>query len=307
MGYEDKHGYYIPSRTVRFSDLAFDSENTSRVIGWFCECKCYNSLIDVICSRCTIILPVQLQPAAIKYKFGRTEFNLITSIKGKTLDDKQALYARFYADEKKLISSMDDLELENHLEEMASIAFEARARTTANQDELRERKGRKSSHERNLLQRSDSDFDSNSAISTVTERKKRMSRADKDFEAMKKLLGVEGASELLGKLDKTKYNPTGSTLSNRLDKSVELPTSELCRIDRHAECNTKYRIGEISHICKCSCHEPKFNPSELFSDAVTEGNLGNLLQSEGNLKLTLESSEQSPIELKPFNPDDLFK
>lgn len=92
----------------------------------------------------------------------------------------EELFKEFYNHEKLLVADMDISKLREHREKLSQIAFEAKARLLAADDEDRERKAKHSSQTRQWLVSSDADKQlSSDAINAVDARKKRMNKVDK--------------------------------------------------------------------------------------------------------------------------------
>jgi len=108
--------------------------------------------------------------------------------KKSSMNPKEALFAKFFADEKELIKDMDDLQLRAHREELSLIASEARARLTAIENEGQERNKRGKNKK---FEDESGDFASD-AINKIAERQKKMSRTDKEIERLV-ALGMERA------------------------------------------------------------------------------------------------------------------
>jgi hypothetical protein len=299
---------------LRIYDLEF---NENKILsGYYCaKCNQYNDILNELCSHCFEPRKPELKDKAIETRFNRNgrgeftflfgKFNIPLSSEkeiaqywafqwGSVMDDKQALHARFYDDEAKLIINMNDSELEARMEEYSAIALEVRARIHKQQDETRARKAKKDAHQRNELRTADNSVDPNGLIGVVKERKKRMTAGEKLFADMQKLLG-NNASEVLGQLtiDK-KFNPENATIKERVAKTTNV--AELCRIERHSECVGSFRIGTNgdSTKCTCKCHEKPFNPNALFAPKVEE------------VKVEIKVEEPKE-EVKAFNPSALFK
>lgn len=116
----------------------------------------------------------------------------IKKSRGAELTPQEELFAKFFSHENILVADMDDLTLSAHREEIAGIAFEARARLTAIDEGIKERKKRKlpsQGFERNL----NSDDISSDAINTVKKRQERMTKADKVREGLEKM-GLDTAA-----------------------------------------------------------------------------------------------------------------
>jgi hypothetical protein len=107
---------------------------------------------------------------------------------------QEQLFADFFKAEKEFVLTMDDLSLRAHREELAKIAFEARARLTAVDDEERDRstkrRGKANIHQTAL----NTDDITSNAINTINERKKRLSKTEKLVENLMKLPGMDRAT-----------------------------------------------------------------------------------------------------------------
>lgn len=255
-------------------------------IGWYCSCGRYSLVVKSICESCASSRPNEYSILGTKQRIERELRNEITVILGrfqmpllgeeltrkyekqywsKEVDAKIELHMQFYNHEGKLCADMTDEELQEHLEELSNVAFEAKARIARISDDLRERSVKRKLVAGELLSKSDMNFDQNAAISVVTERKKRISKSERLINEMNRLLGVEYTQDTLAKLDKSKFNPDNLSVADRIAKSrQEKPLAEFCRIERHDECNGKFRIGEESHVCSCKCHAPKVDWDDPF-------------------------------------------
>lgn len=96
----------------------------------------------------------------------------------------EELFSKLFNHEKSLVKDMDDLTLRSHREELAKIAFEARARLTAADDEEKTRKPRK---EKGFTRSVKTDDVTSDAINHIVERTKEQKKADKFLEGMAKL------------------------------------------------------------------------------------------------------------------------
>ena len=137
-----------------------------------------------------------------------TSFGLITSgfkyatERGKQLTPQEELFAKFYNHEKVLVKDMDHVQLKEHREELQKIAFEAKARLVAADDETRERKA-KTSNKEWLVTDSQAPYDVSQSINVVKTRAARMTKMDK----LRKQLqdsGIDEATinEMIGNLEK---------------------------------------------------------------------------------------------------------
>jgi len=97
------------------------------------------------------------------------------------MSSTEDLFSKFYKDEKVLISSMSSEDFILHEQELAKIAFEAKARLTAVVDHKREENAKLRANQKEwLVPRSDAEDQLVSdAINTVNTRKKRMNKIEK--------------------------------------------------------------------------------------------------------------------------------
>lgn len=91
---------------------------------------------------------------------------------------QEELFAKFYNHEKLLVKDMDHIQLREHREQLQTIAFEAKARLVAADDETRERKA-KTSNKEWLVTDTQQPYDVSAAINVVKTRAARMSKMDK--------------------------------------------------------------------------------------------------------------------------------
>ncbi len=130
---------------------------------------------------------------------------------------QEELFKLLFNSEKGLVKDMDALTLRAHREELAKIAFEARARLSAVDDEEKQRKPKKEDKgfQRNL----NSDDVTSEAINTVKERQKRMSKEEKVLEGLMKLPGMDRktAESLM----------SAGTIKGRLDNIAGKKTEEV--------------------------------------------------------------------------------
>jgi hypothetical protein len=90
---------------------------------------------------------------------------------------QEELFAKFYNQEKILVKDMDVTTLREHRDELSKIAFEAKARLVAADDETRERGSKTKNKE--WLVTTDTSQSSTDAINAVQARAKRLSKMDK--------------------------------------------------------------------------------------------------------------------------------
>lgn len=138
---------------------------------------------------------------------------------------QEELFAEFFNSEKAVVADMSILELRAHREELAKIAFEARARLTAVDDEERSRKA-KAQREKGPTGFSTSlqtDEITSEAINRVKERQKKLTKQEKTVEGLVKL-GMD-------RKDAEKLVSAGTILARIKDKAaIQAPiNSELSR------------------------------------------------------------------------------
>lgn len=93
---------------------------------------------------------------------------------------QEELFSQLFNHEKSLVKDMDTLTLRAHREQLSKIAFEARARLTAVDDEDNGRKKKANGDKPTGFSRSvNSDETTTAAINTVKERQKRMTAAER--------------------------------------------------------------------------------------------------------------------------------
>lgn len=90
---------------------------------------------------------------------------------------EEELFSKFYNHEKILVKDMDIIQLREHREELSKIAFEAKARLRASDDETRDRTAKTKTKE--WLTSIEGDQSTSDVINVVEARKKRMSKMDK--------------------------------------------------------------------------------------------------------------------------------
>lgn len=107
----------------------------------------------------------------------------------KTVTPQEELFAQLFNHEKLLVKDMDTLTLRAHREELAKIAFEARARLTAvdDEDNGRKKKANSDGKPKGFSRSVNTDETTTNAINTVKERQKRMTAAEKVQASLEKL------------------------------------------------------------------------------------------------------------------------
>jgi hypothetical protein len=157
---------------------------------WKClSCKGYNDVLNMSCSFCRVDKPGWLTSLyqigveldrGIFFGYGVLGYGLHTLMKREAMTPEEELFSKFYNHERPLVKDMEYIALRAHRDELAKIAFEAKARLTAVDDELRERKAKTSKKEWLVTETgSVGNVDVTNAINVVEKRKARMSKMDK--------------------------------------------------------------------------------------------------------------------------------
>ncbi len=114
--------------------------------------------------------------------------NLLSERSERRMTPQEQLFSDLFNHEKILVKDMDTLSLRAHREKLAQIAFEARAKLTAVDDEEKDRRKIANSNKPQGFARSlNTDEATTNAINAVKERQKRMSKADKIQAGLEKL------------------------------------------------------------------------------------------------------------------------
>lgn len=144
---------------------------------------------------------------------------------------QEELFAKFYNHEKVLVKDMDVVQLREHREELQKIAFEAKARLVAADDEARERKA-KTSNKEWLVTDAKPDYDVSNAINVVKKRAERMSKMDK-LRKQLEAAGIDEATikEMVGNLEKKATEGKLKTVT------FQKPTVEVSAVQVKAEKN----------------------------------------------------------------------
>lgn len=138
----------------------------------------------------------------------------------KPVTPQEELFAELFNHEKVLVKDMDVLTLRAHREELSKIAFEARARLTAVDDEEKDRKNKNSAAKQQGFSRSvNTDETTTNAINAIKDRQKRMSKQDKIQASLEKL-GISST-------DAAKLMSAGAILGRLKNKIEEKPSESV--------------------------------------------------------------------------------
>lgn len=135
-----------------------------------------------------------------------TNFFYRASETSEKMTPQEELFAKFFNHEKILVSTMNTLELRAHREELVKIAFEARARITADDEEEKNRKPKNDGKPTGFARSVNGDAATSELINTVKVRQKNLTKKEKLIEGLIKLGYSRSdaekkmtAGELLGK------------------------------------------------------------------------------------------------------------
>lgn len=107
------------------------------------------------------------------------------------LTPQEELYAEFFRNEKQQVISLGDAELDDHIDELAKIAFEAKARLYAAKDEKSERRAKtKKGFTANVT----SDELSSDALNAVTERQVKLNKRERMIKNLMDKVGLDRAT-----------------------------------------------------------------------------------------------------------------
>lgn len=144
------------------------------------------------------------------------------------MSEKEDLFHKFYADEKVLLSAMDSEMFRIHEEELAKIAFEAKARLTAIVDHKKELQSARTPKQKEwIVNRTDAEEQLVSdAINTVQTRKKRMNKIEKLQEQLKGFVDEETMKKVIGNVEKKATEKSVSLISFVQKKTEETKKEE---------------------------------------------------------------------------------
>lgn len=159
-------------------------------------------------------------------KFFIREIRIEQIIRGSLMTPQEELFSQLFNHEKILVKDMDMLTLRAHREELAKIAFEARARLTAADDEENDRKKLAQPKGAKGFERSiNTDESTSEAINTIKERQKKLSGKEKMLAGLSALYEKGGMSKEEAEKEAAKAMGAGKILAqlkNRDEKSKDI-------------------------------------------------------------------------------------
>jgi len=222
--------------------------------GWRCEsCNLYNDALDSHCGDCKRHKPNWLTSnyqARVEIQRGIFLSYGIYGIRGELMTDEEKKYAEFYNHEKVSVKSMDDIELQKHREKLQDIAWEAKARLVAVDDEKRERRA-KTTNKEWLVTDNRPDVKVSDAINVVEQRRARMSKMDKiRADLLKSGIDTDTVNEMIRNLEAKATNNKLKTIT------FKTPTTETnvvqVKTEKKVEDSKPFNPASLSFKCgKC--------------------------------------------------------
>jgi hypothetical protein len=170
---------------------------------------------------------------------------------------QEELFAKFYNQEKLLVKDMDHVTFQEHRNGLQKIAFEARAKLSAADDENKERKAKVSNKEWLVSSTSSvvGEYDVTNAINVVQKRAARMSKMDKLREQLQKAgIDEETIREMVSNLEKKATDGKLKTVT------FTKPTVDISAIQVSTEkvekSTTPFDPASLSFACKVCKQNP---------------------------------------------------
>lgn len=182
---------------------------------WLCSCGEINSSEK---GKCKSLNP----------KYEHKFMKYLESENKRMKTEADDLFEKFYTHEKILISSMSYEEFKLHEEELAKVAFEAKARLTAVVDKKREDSAKQKANQKEwLMPRTDAEEALVSdVINTVQTRKKRLNKVEKLNEMLKgiEFLDEETRKKMIANVER---KATDSSLTTFVNSKVKEAKEEI--------------------------------------------------------------------------------
>ena len=183
---------------------------------WICP-QCNEELgeLNAICEFCKVNNIIVYNPD----KYFIREIRIRHIIKGEIMTPQEELFSQLFNHEKILVKDMDVLTLRAHREELAKIAFEARARLTAVDDEENDRKKLSKPKGPTGFERSaGTDETTTNAINAIKDRQKKLTSREKMLEGLISLYEKGGVSRVEAEKIASSAMSAGKILSTLKDK-----------------------------------------------------------------------------------------
>ena len=185
---------------------------------WNCTiCKIYNDILNVSCISCKADKPDWLT-TGYQYRveikrnifIARIESYVYQLLESENMTEQEELFAKFYNEEKIFIKDMDVAQLREHRITLSKIAFEAKARLGAIDDDQRERNAKVKNKE--FILTDVNNVPDSELINAPKLRQARMSKIDKMRQDLSKYLDEDTVNEMIRKMEKTATEPVVSSV-----------------------------------------------------------------------------------------------
>lgn len=207
---------------------------------WLCSCGVINGGTN---KHCSALLTWHDKPHNQISENKPDWIMAVLVAKELNMTKDEELFASFYNHEKILVKDMDHIALKEHREELQKIAFEAKARLVAADDEARERKA-KTANKQWLVTETKPDLNVSDAINAVRQRAVRMTKMDK----LRKQLEDAG-------IDDSTINEMVRNLENKA-------TTEKLKTVTFTKPSTEVSAVQVKPVANGTVKVP-FNPSSL--------------------------------------------
>ena len=196
---------------------------------WICpQCSAELGELNGWCEYCKQSKDILIYNPDKYYIRDIREYHIISV--DKPLTPQEELFSQLFNHEKILVRDMDTLNLRAHREELKKIAFEARARLTAVDDEENDRKKKSEPKGPQGFERSlNIDETSTDAINTIKERQKKLTKQEKIQAGLEKLgiptadaIKLMSAGTILGRLNKIKTETVTDTTINPSESKQQI-------------------------------------------------------------------------------------
>lgn len=193
--------------------------NYQRTSTWICP-QCNEELgeLNAICEFCKINNIIVYNPDMYFIR----EIRIRHIIKGETMTPQEELFSQLFNHEKLLVKDMDILTLRAHREELSKIAFEARARMTAADDEENDRRKQSKPKGPKGFERSvNTDETTTNAINAIKDRQKKLTGKEKMLGNLAALYEKGGMSKIEAEKTAAAAMSAGKILSTLKDKASQ--------------------------------------------------------------------------------------
>jgi len=208
---------------------------------WLCSCGITNSSAN---ESCPGKLASWKQDVEHKQVTPNTPDWIQSYLAAKELQmtPQEELFAKLYNHQKVLVKDMDLIQIRDHREELQQIAFEAKARLSATDDEIRERKA-KTNNKEWLVSETQPNQTATDAINAVKRRAVRLTKMDRLKEQLEKA-GIDEATvkEMVSNLERK------ATDKNLKVVTFTKSTTEVSAVQVKKEANNTSTPFDVSQL-----------------------------------------------------------